>query len=133
MGIAEENNVSNDVLFKRCFERAAVEAEQGTSVKKAPRLPVAVLVALELGVLDGAVPPVLRVVMWTRLLKTYGCLRADDLQRMAPEGVHLTSSGFSGKLAWTKTTGGRDKCLGTSRLHPLRDLAGRTPLASSRL
>jgi len=109
VGIAEEDKVSNEALFKRCFERAAVEAEQGASVKKAPRLPIAVLVALELGVLDGAVPPVLRVVMWTRLLKTYGCLRADDLQRMAPEGVHLTSSGISGKLARTKTTRGGKK------------------------
>ena len=64
VGIADAAKISGQALFKRCFEKAVVEAEQGTSIRKAPRLPVAVVAALELGVLDVLVPAVLRVTMW---------------------------------------------------------------------
>jgi len=109
VGLAEQDKASNDALFKRCFEKATVEVEQGTSVKKAPRFPVAVIASMELGVLDGSVAPVLRVVMWSRLLKIYGSLRGDDLQRITPSGVTMASNGLTGRLARTKTTGGGKK------------------------
>jgi len=100
---------SGDSLFARCFEKAGVEAEQDVSIKKAPRLPVAILVAFELGVLDQSLPLVTRVVLWARLLKVYASLRGDDLQRMRPDSVHLLPSGLSGSLGRTKTTGGGKK------------------------
>ena len=85
---------SVDGLFTGCFEKAGVEAEQDVSSKKAPRLPVALLVAFELGVLDQSLPLVTRVVLWARLLKVYASLRGDDSQRMRPDSVHLLPSGL---------------------------------------
>ena len=39
------------------------------------------------------------------VIATWACLRADDIQRVAPESVRLSSRGFSMKMARTKTTG----------------------------
>ena len=99
--------MSDEVLFKRCFEKMTAEAEEGRGVERAPRMPVMVIAALELGVVSLDVKPV--VVMWTRLLKVYGALRSDDLQRMRPDGVTLAENGFTAKLGRTKTTGGGKK------------------------
>jgi hypothetical protein len=47
----------------------------------------------------------IRIIAWTRLVKVYGSLRADDLQRLRPRDVVLVSSGLTGILTQTKTSG----------------------------
>ena len=42
---------------------------------------------------------------WGRLVKIYGSLRADNLQRLRPRNVSLVSSGLTGILTQTKTSG----------------------------
>ena len=50
-------------------------------------------------------PLVLRVCWWIRLLKIFGGLRSDDLQRLSPVDCRLTPEGLSATLRRTKTTG----------------------------
>ena len=109
IGLVAGARWSDEVLFKRCFEKVTAEAEEGRAVKRAPRIPVMVIAALELGVASLDVEPVLRVVMWMRLLKVYGAMRSDDLQRVRPDSVTLAENGFTAKLGRTKTTGGGKK------------------------
>ena len=95
---------------KRCFEKVMVDLDEaGLGRKRAPRFPLVLLCALEGMVLDSSALPVLRVVAWTRLLKVYGVLRADDLQRLAPENARLQDGGFVGNLTRTKTSGAGKK------------------------
>ena len=99
-----------DEGLKKSIERATAEAEEGGKEQlRAPRFPVVVLGGLEKLVGDLKVPVVLRVVAWTRLVKVYGALRADDLQRIVPDDVELTESGLNARMRRTKTSGAGKK------------------------
>ena len=104
-GVLEQDKISNASLFKCNIEKAQSDAEIGILVKKAPSFPTIVIRCLEKGVVDEEVVVVLRVMMWCRLVKIYGVLRADDLQRLDPGAVSLQESGLAGKMVRTKTTG----------------------------
>ena len=108
-GFEDQVKISESAYFKRNIEAARVEAEDAATIKKAPRIPALMIVAMELGVLCDAVPLVLRVVLWSRLLKIFGVLRADDLRRLGPHQVLLQTSGFTATLKRTKTTGAGKK------------------------
>ena len=83
-GQEDWETISGDVVFRRALDWAEVElADMGQAVKKAPRLTVLVMISMEIKVLDGEAPLVVRVVAWIRLIKVYGGLRWDDLQRLA--------------------------------------------------
>jgi len=105
-GITDSAKLSNLDMVKRFLEKAALDAAVGqVRVQKAPRMPVAALVALELAVSDTSLEEGLRVVVWSRLLKVYGVMRADDLQRLPPKEVVLGEAGLMGRLIRTKTSG----------------------------
>ena len=92
---------------RRLVESSRADAEaEGKETKKAPRFPVSLLMAMEVAVADARLlPRGLRVVVWARLIKAYGVLRTDDLQRIAPSRVSLGEAGFSAKLLRTKCSG----------------------------
>ena len=60
-----------------------------------------------------AAPPALRLLAWCRLVKVWGVLRWDDLQRVNPKDVELREFGLLGALRRTKTSGAgkKVKCL----------------------
>ena len=102
--------LSLDDGLKRTVDKATAEAEEGAKEQlRAPRFPVVVLGALEKLVLDTKVRVVLRVVAWARLVKVFGALRADDLQRIVPDDVELTEAGLVARLRRTKTSGAGKK------------------------
>ena len=97
-------------FFRKNVDRADVIAMTGAdSVHKAPRLPIIVLGALECKVMCPLAPLGVRVVAWARLLKVYGTMRWDDLQRLRPRDVHLRGGGLVGRLSQTKTSGAGKK------------------------
>ena len=51
----------------------------------------------------------LRVVAWTRLVKVFGVLRSDDMQRINPSEVDLAEGGLTARLRRTKTSGAGKK------------------------
>ena len=81
-------------IFRNIVDQQMMLAESKEDVKKAP---VCVVVSLETAVVQEENPKVLRIVAWMRLLKVYGVLRADDLQRI-PDDV-LYSNGSHGNIA----------------------------------
>ena len=78
---------------------------QQPPVKQAPMLTVAIILSLELHVMDKESPPLFRGLAWAVLLMVYCCLRVDDLQGILPSTMSLTSVGFRAVLGRTKTTG----------------------------
>jgi len=105
-GIPADRCLGGDALLTACVERAEVNlgANRGPALQ-APRLPLVVVAALENLVVSQTVPEGIRVVAWTRLVKTYGTLRADDLKRLRPQDVSLRAAGLTGTLTQTKTSG----------------------------
>ena len=94
------------LMLKLCVERAIVVLGSESEVaRKAPRIPLVILAALENKVVSGDLLVGIRIIAWTRLVKVYGSLRADDLQRLRPRDVVLVSSGLTGILTQTKTSG----------------------------
>ena len=94
------------LMLKLCIERAVVVLGAESEVaRKAPRIPLVILAALENKVVSGDLLVGVRIVAWTRLVKVYGSLRADDLQRLRPRDAVLASSGLTGILTQTKTSG----------------------------
>ena len=109
-GVANGDKLHLRDIVKRSVEKAAAEAEQGAPERvRAPRLPVVVLAGLECSVLRDGLPLCLRVVAWARLLKVYGSLRSDNLQRIRPQEVRLQEGGLSARLQRTKTSGAGKK------------------------
>ena len=51
----------------------------------------------------------MRVMAWSRLLKVFGVMRWDDLQRLRPRDASLRASGLVGLLTQTKTSGAGKK------------------------
>ena len=72
---------------------------------KAPNIPVMVLFALELVVLDTIRPLYVRGFAWVKLLKFWASSRYDDLQWLAPASMVLTAAGLHATLSRTKTSG----------------------------
>ena len=86
-----------------------VEQDKGSRPRgSAQPYTVAVLIALELTVCNTECEFFRRVVAWIMLIgliASWACMRVDDVQRVAPESLRLSTRGFSMKMARTKTTG----------------------------
>ena len=104
-GVEEGAKLSLNPLFLKNLTQATADVQVGRDIKKAVRFPLTVVATMELAVMDEALPVVVRVVLWARLLKVYGGLRADDLRRLSPADVTWAPEGLSGVLRRTKTTG----------------------------
>lgn len=105
-GFEASRDMKDAEMIKQTFGWAEVQLDDAkVSVRKAPRLLVGVLVAMEVYVVNEEHPKALRVASWMRLIKVYGALRWDDFKRIRPEDLVLRDSGLVGRLSRTKTTG----------------------------
>ena len=105
-GFVNLEGAGADPRFKRAIEWAELElASETLQKRKAPRVPVMVLVAMEVKVLDEGAPMAVRVTAWYRLVKVYGGLRWDDLQRLIPKHVEMKEVGLVGRMVRTKVSG----------------------------
>lgn len=90
---------------------AAVEATEASlggkagPPRRAPRLFVMMMEALEWMVVNAELPLFVRYTAWVKLLKIWATLRHDDLCHVEANKVYLTFAGLSGVLSRTKTTG----------------------------
>ena len=101
-----EEKLSNQDMVRKFLENAATQVTDGSAeIVKAPRFSLAMLVSLETLVADFKMPKALRVLAWARLVKVYGALRADDMQRIRPAAVELNEGGLVATLCRTKTSG----------------------------
>jgi hypothetical protein len=109
-GRGVDDMYGRDDFFRKNVDRADVLARTGAdAVHKVPRLPIIVIGALECKVMSTSAPLGVRVMAWCRLLKVFGTMRWDDLQRLCPKDVHLRTGGLVGRLSQTKTSGAGKK------------------------
>jgi hypothetical protein len=74
-------------------------------------MPTAMLIGMELAVLDEAVPLYMRGLAWARLVNHWASLRFSDTQWIAPSSLLLTPFGLTGRLSRSKTSGAGKKVL----------------------
>jgi hypothetical protein len=109
-GLGPDECFGKHEFVRKNVDRADVVARTGAdAVMKAPRLPIVVIGALECKVMCPDAPLGIRVVAWSRLVKVYGTLRWDDLQRLRPCDTVLRQAGLVGRLSQTKTSGAGKK------------------------
>ena len=88
-----------------------LEVERGDHWKakptvKAARLPVEVIRALELGVMDHTIAPYKRVFSWFKLIKLWAALRCHDAEGIPPASISFDADlGFEADITRSKTTG----------------------------
>ena len=73
-------------------------------IRRAPRYPVMVLVAIERVVVDENEPTGLRVYAWAKLVKAWASLRWSDLQAIRPGELRLVEGRLVTTLRRTKTS-----------------------------
>jgi len=105
-GYTPDRCFGRDALLQAGIDHAtAVAQEGGAAGRKAPRLPLTVVAALECKVVNDFALVGIRILAWSRLVKVYGTLRADDLRRLRPRDLALRTAGLTGTLVQTKTSG----------------------------
>ena len=109
-GLDEERKLGNKDIVKRLLDKAVPDgAEALGEVRKAPRFPIALVVSLEQAVMAGVtgdgIAKTKAIVAWMRLVKLFGAMRSDDLQRVHPDSVTFGDAGMVMKLLRTKTSG----------------------------
>ena len=104
--VKEEDMLSRDKAWLAQLQAITAELEgEQPSVRQAPMLTVAIVVALEVFTAMVSEPAYERAMAFVALLMTYCSLRADDVQGLDPSSLEVTSSGLRARLTHTKTTG----------------------------
>lgn len=97
---------SMDPVWKAAVDHWTTQATVGnTTVKQAQLYTTAMIVSLELTVVDASFPLFVRAMAWVVLLMLWGCLRVDDLLGVDYNRFVHSSAGLQGVLTRTKTTG----------------------------
>ena len=73
--------------------------------RRAPRYPVVFIQSLEAMVEDDKLLLGLRAVAWIKLVKIWGALRWDDIQKVNPKELKYYAGRMTTTLRYTKTTG----------------------------
>ena len=80
-------------------------SREGPPPRRAPRYPAILIEALEAAVLDEASVLGMRILAWAKLIKIWGSLRFDDLQKINPERLSFRGGRLTTTLRITKTSG----------------------------
>ena len=104
--VPEDKRCSNDATWMAHLSSWKLELESKSRVPK-PAKPytVAILVSLEIFVMDEEQEVYFRFIAWTILLACWTSMRVDDIQNVLPETLKVSKRGFTGRLARTKTSG----------------------------
>ena len=104
--VPEGSQLSLDSTWKAHLQSWSQELKSnGRPRGSAPPYSVAILISLELTVMDVEKSYYTRVIAWTMLMATWCCMRVDDVQCIMPESMRLSPRGFTVRLSRTKTTG----------------------------
>ena len=107
-GVAPEDRLDRQGLLSSALQELQLEVHQANGPqpkKRALRLFLRLVIALEMTVMDEEIPPYHRGFAWLKLLKVWGALRADDLTWLSVPTMRLGERGFIAALERTKVTG----------------------------
>ena len=80
-------------------------SKDGPPPRRAPRYPVVLLEAMERTVLEEDATLGLRIISRVKLVKVWGSLRFDDIQKIHPENLSMLGGQMTTTLRITKTSG----------------------------
>lgn len=109
-GVAVEKQIGKDPNLKACIEELCVNllSKSGAPRRKAPRIPLAMLLLWEDLVVNVHIPIYERMYAWFQCVRVWASLRFDDHRGMDPASIRLTKEGLTAVLSRTKVSG-RDK------------------------
>ena len=100
--VPESEQLSRDTLWRSHISAWKVELDgRGEPRGAAQPFSVAIPIALELVVGDTDQSFYKRLMAWTMLIGVWGCMRADDIQSVAPESVRVDHEAFEVEDNWT--------------------------------
>ena len=98
--------ISEDPLWKGHIKSWSAELSEDAAPRRpAEMYTVAIVVALELTVMDEAEPIFARALSWVLLVMIWGAMRCDDVQAVIPRRSFLSNYGLKLILGKSKTTG----------------------------
>jgi hypothetical protein len=101
-----QSRFSLDPVWKSAVEHWTSKATvDHTEVKRAELYTTAMVLSLELAVVDVSRPIYYRALCWAILIMLWGCLRVDDLMGLDHTRMLFTPAGFQAIVTRTKTTG----------------------------
>eukprot|EP00435_Cladocopium_sp_Y103_P067642 s272_g30.t1 len=104
--VPEDVRISEDVLWKGHVKSWTAElAEDAPPKKPAEMYTVAVVLALELTVVDETEMLFTRALAWVTLCMVWGAMRCDDVQAVLPHRMLLSNYGLRLVLGKSKTSG----------------------------
>ena len=104
--VPEFERISSDELWKGHVKSWSAELAQDAPPRKpAAMYTTAMLLSLELVVVDETAPSFVRCLSWVVLCMVWASLRCDDVQSVVPHRMMLSNFGLRMVLAKTKTTG----------------------------
>jgi len=117
-GVKERDQISRDPTLRSGIEEMSMQLGSIGSKprRKAPRVPLAMLVAWERAVVDDSLPSYDRMFAWWQAVRIWGSLRFDDHRGVDPSSLVLRDGALHGLLSRTKTSG-KDKKVEGLPLH----------------
>ena len=104
--VPEGERLSSEELWKAHVKAWSAElAAESEPTKPAEMYTVAMLISLELHVVDETRPLFSRALAWVVLVMIWGSMRCDDMQCALPHRTHLSNFGLRMVLGKTKTSG----------------------------
>ena len=104
--VGPEDRISCNKLWLRACDSLEQELHgRAGPVHKAPPLTVAMIISLELEVMDTDKPEYARALCWIILLAVWACMRLSDFDGLDHSRLTLSTLGLRGYLVRTKTTG----------------------------
>ena len=104
--VQPENCLSTRPLWLGALRQLQVECDSRSQPVKKARMPsTAMMLALELLVVNPERPLYMRAYAWVRLIKCWCTLRWDDVQHICPSSMRLDSVCFTLEVGQSKTTG----------------------------
>ena len=100
-----ERVAESQVVYSVRDHIVGILSRSSPPVRRAPRYPAVAFEAFDNMVLDSRMNMGIRITAWVKLLKLWGCLRYDDLQRISPSELKYTLGRLSTILRVTKTSG----------------------------
>ena len=100
-GVTPEDSVTMNPIFHEMLSKAI----PGRSSKQAPRMPVALILAIEKFLMDTSNLPYMRLYAWFMALLNWATIRFSDHRGILPESISWWPSGFTAVLSRSKTLG----------------------------
>ena len=104
--VPEGERLSSEELWKSHVKAWTAElVAESEPAKPAEMYTVAMLISLELHVMDTSLPLFSRALAWVVLVMVWGAMRCDDVQCALPHRTTLSNFGLRMVLGKTKTSG----------------------------